>query len=280
MTEDLLERSPAAMAKRLVSARLAGTPLAEFPGPIPADLPAAYACQDAAIALWPDVVGGWKVGLIGAELAAQLGEDRLAGPIFSRSVWRSVLGASVPFPVFGGGFAAVEAEYVLVVGRDAPAGKTAWTRSEAFDMVRAVHVGVETAGSPLATINELGPCAIVSDFGNNAGLIIGPELAAWRTKAVEEWRCEVFVDGVSVGRGRASMLPGGPFESLRFLLALGARRARPLRAGDVVSAGAVTGVHSITAGQHARVAFDGCGEILCAAEPFGGNAARARQPVP
>ena len=51
-----------------------------------------------------------------------------------------------------------------------------WTRAEARELVAAVHVGVETAGSPLATINDLGPCAIVADFGNNAGLIVGPEL--------------------------------------------------------------------------------------------------------
>ena len=83
-----------------------------------------------------------------------------------------------------------------------------------------MHVGVETAGSPLATINDLGPSAIVADFGNNAGLIVGPELPGWRTTPVEEWQCETFVDGVSVGRGHGGVAPGGPFESLRFLLAL------------------------------------------------------------
>jgi hypothetical protein len=86
--------------------------------------------------------------------------------------------------------------------------------------VAAVHVGVETAGSPLATINDLGPAAIVADFCNNAGLIVGPVLPDWRTTPIERWQCETFVDDVAVGRGHAGVPPGGPFESLRFLLEL------------------------------------------------------------
>ena len=42
-----------ATAASFVSARLAGLALADYPGKLPADADAAYACQDAAIALWP-----------------------------------------------------------------------------------------------------------------------------------------------------------------------------------------------------------------------------------
>jgi 2-keto-4-pentenoate hydratase len=173
--------------------------------------------------------------------------------------------------VFRGGFAAVEAEFLLLLGADAPAGKRDWTRAEARELVSAVHVGIETAGSPLATINDLGPTAIVADFGNNAGLIVGPELRGWRTTPVERWQCETFVDDVSVGRGHAGVPPGGPFESLRFLLELCARRSRPLEAGAWVSTGAITGVHQVVAGQAARVRFEDAGDVLCRAESHRGS---------
>lgn len=257
-----------AIAKRLVAARLRGEPLAAFPGKLPSNLAAAYACQEAAIASWPDTVAGWKVGLIGPQLAPEFRQDRLAGPIFRASVRLALPEQRTRFPVYVGGFAAVEAEFLLRVGRDAPARKVDWTLDEARALVEAAHVGIETAGSPLATINELGPCAIVSDFGNNAGLIVGPELEDWRTRPVAEWRCETFVEERSVGRGDGSVPPGGPFESLRFLLGLNARRGRPLRAGDWVSTGAITGVHDIAAGQTARIMFDGAAELVCRAEPF------------
>lgn len=257
-----------AIAKRFVAARANGEPLAEFPGSVPSDLAAAYACQDAAIGLVDDTIAGWKVGLIGGEGFAVFKQNRLAGPIFRKTVRQARAGERVGFPVFRGGFAAVEAEFLLKVGRAAPADKRDWTSAEAQALVAAVHVGIETAGSPLATINELGPTAIVADFGNNAGLIVGPELPNWRTTPVEQWQCETFVDDTLVGRGHGGVPPGGPFESLRFLLELCARRSRPLKTGDWVSTGAITGVHEVVAGQAARVSFGEAGEILCRAEPF------------
>jgi 2-keto-4-pentenoate hydratase len=257
-----------AIARRLVGARASGNPLGAFPGRVPADLAAAYAAQEAGIALWPDTIAGWKVGLVGRDLVATFKQDRLAGPIFRRSVRRYVPDRETRFPVFVGGFAAVEAEFLLLLARDAPARKVEWTRAEARDFVEAVHVGVETAGSPLASINALGPCAIVSDFGNNAGLIVGPALPRWRSRPVEDWRVESFVDGVSVGTGHGGVAPGGPFESLRFLLELNARRGRPLRAGDWVSTGALTGIHEVVPGQTARISFADTADIVCTAEPF------------
>jgi 2-keto-4-pentenoate hydratase len=259
------------IAKRFVTARQTGDSLPAFPGTLPPDLASAYACQDAAIALVPDAIAGWKVGLIGKDAAAVFEQDRLAGPIFSSSVREARAGEQVGFPVFRGGFAAVEAEFLLRLGRDAPPDRMEWTREDARELVAAVHVGVETAGSPLATINDLGPTAIVADFGNNAGLIVGPLLPDWRTAPVERWQCETFVDGVAVGRGHGGVPPGGPFESLRFLLELCARRSRPLTAGAWVSTGAITGVHQVVAGQTARVSFGGAGEVLCRAEPHRGS---------
>jgi 2-keto-4-pentenoate hydratase len=266
------------IAKRFVTARRNGESLAAFPGPLPPDLAAAYACQEAAIELVPDSISGWKVGLIGKDLAAIFEQDRLAGPIFASSVREARAGETVAFPVFEGGFAAVEAEFLLRLGRDAPADRHEWTRAQARELVAAVHVGVETAGSPLATINDLGPTAIVADFGNNAGLIVGPVLRNWRTNPVEQWQCETFVDGVAVGRGHGGVPPGGPFESLRFLLELCARRGRPLRAGAWISTGAITGVHPIVAGQSARVSFGESGEVLCRAVPHRGSGAAADAP--
>lgn len=259
------------IAKRFVTARQTGEALPAFPGPLPPDLAAAYACQDAAIELVQDAIAGWKVGLIGKDAAAVFKHDRLAGPIFSSSVRESRAGETVGFPVFKGGFAAVEAEFLLRLGRDAPEGQRQWTRAQARELVAEVHVGVETAGSPLATINDLGPTAIVADFGNNAGLIVGPVLPRWRTTPVEHWHCETFVDGAGVGRGHAGVPPGGPFESLRFLLELCARRSRALKAGAWVSTGAITGVHEVVAGQTARVAFGDAGEVHCRAEPHRGS---------
>jgi 2-keto-4-pentenoate hydratase len=250
--------------------------LPDFPGALPPDLATGYRHQEAAIGLWPDEIIGWKIGRVsGAEFEAEHGRTRLAGPIFSRQLRRAGR-EPVRFPVFDGGFAAIEAEFVLVVGRDAPAAKAEWTTEEARALVGAMHIGIETAGSPLKTINALGPTVVVSDFGNNAGLILGPPVAGWRERSDASMTCESFIDGKSVGKGAAADLPGGPMESLRFLLEHCAKRGRPLSAGMLISTGAATGIHDIAIGQQARVDFGTLGTIECTAVAAEAETATAR----
>ena len=256
-----------AIAERFVGARLGAQALPGFPGEIPAGLDRAYICQDLAIERWPDRVIGWKIGRINPPLDQQLGADRLAGPIFARALFPDNPLRPTAFPVIEGGFAAVEAEFVCQVAADAPAGKQDWSSAEAAALVGEVYLGVEIAGSPLATINELGPLVVASDFGNNTGLVLGPRAAGWRDRPLGSWRCATSIDGRSVGEGCVLDLPGGPFEAMRFIAGLCAARGRPLRAGDLISTGAVTGVHEIRLGEIARLRFDGFGELSCEAVP-------------
>lgn len=256
------------IARRLVRARLQASALPDYPGTLPQSLDAGYASQDAAIAMWPTAVAGWKVGRIPDAWLARMGEERLVGPIFADAVQQALPGEAAGFAVIAGGFAAVEAEFVFRLGADAPAGKTVWTDDEALALIDTLLVGAELAGSPLPRINDLGPAVVVSDFGNNAGLILGPPVPEWRRMLgtlEQDLRCETAIDGVIVGSGRASDIAGGLVAALRFALARCARRGMPLRAGQLVSTGAATGIHDIRAGQQARVSFDGIGDIAVVA---------------
>lgn len=257
---------PQTIARRFVQARLSGDAITEYPGLAPQGPQQAYACQEAAIGLWPDQVAGWKVGRIPAPFDREYGADRLAGPIFTRHVWAAEAGGPVPFPVIEGGFSAVEAEFVFRLLADAPVDKPDWSREEALALDWEVLLGVEIAGSPFAGINDLGPGVTISDFGNNAGVILGETFSDWRAQ-MDSVACEAFIDGRSVGRGAAPGLPGGPMEGVRFLLENCARRGRPLRAGQLVSSGALTGVHRIGAGQPSRLVFGDLGEIQCLGVP-------------
>ncbi|HJS79047.1 MAG TPA: hypothetical protein VJ748_00365, partial [Vitreimonas sp.] len=140
------------IAGTLVAARQEAKALPGFPGEPPDSLAISYRVQDEAIALWPDEIAGWKIGRVPPHQVEMLGADRIAGPIFKHLVWAAG-GAEVAIPVFERGFAAVEAEYVLRIAHDVPPEDTEWTREDAAGLVAAMHIGVETAGSPLATIN-------------------------------------------------------------------------------------------------------------------------------
>ncbi|MDH5822418.1 2-keto-4-pentenoate hydratase [Luteimonas sp. RD2P54] len=251
-----------AIAGAFVRARLAGAALPAFPGEIPADLVAAYAVQDLAIARWPDEVVGWKVGYIQPARRDGSGDERLLGPIFRRNLWQVEDAARpVELPVFSGGFAAVEAEYVLRLLEDAPPDQTDWTPEQAAALPASLHTGIEIASSPLATINALGPRVVVSDFGNNNGLVMGREIHGWRGIAEADLVASTWIEEECVGRGGATTLPGGLLAAYAFALSRSARRGRPLRRGELIATGNATGIHDIAVGQAARVEFEQCGTI-------------------
>jgi len=244
-----------------VQARLAGRALDAFPGTLPPDLVTAYRCQSAALQRWPDDVAGWKVARIPPPWAAQYTEGRLIGPVFQRNVYRPATGATAECPVFVGGFAAVEAEIGVHVKIDAAAGRTDWNASSAIELVGAMCIGVEVASSPLATLNDLGSGAVVADFGNNWGVIIGADVSDWQSHAADI-QVATSIDGKLVGRGSVA-LQATPLEALAFAANKAASLGRPLRAGAYISTGMITGVHDIFVGQSAHLVFEGCGELRC-----------------
>ncbi len=255
------------IARAFVGARRSGRALDGYPGIQPESLEAAYLIQDEAIADWPDRIAGWKLGRIPPPLDARFGAGRLTGPIFSRNVWTA---GQTPtrFSVIEGGFAAVEAEYVLEIGETVP-DRAGWTVETVAPLVSRVFVGVEIAGSPFAGINDHGPAVTASDFGNNAGLILGGEIAGWRDR-LSGLTCTMTVNDTVVGRGGATAIPGGPLDSLAFLLNLLNLRGRQLEAGQLISTGAATGVHDIRIGQSAVADFGPDGRIDCLAVPATG----------
>ncbi len=256
------------VAAEFVKARRSAGFFTQYPGTKPQDLDSAYACQEEAISLWDDSVAGWKVGWIPEPLSEKFGAQRLVGPIFSRGVQRSDGSGIEEAPVFAQGFAAVEAEFVLQLAKDAPADVTEWTAETARRFVKAMYIGIEIASSPLQDINDYGPAVVASDFGNNAGLLLGPEVVDWQSRPLESLNCETRIDGIVVGRGSAANVSGGPLSALAFALRVNARRGRPLKAGDYVSTGATTGVHSIQAGQSAEAIFTGLGGLRCRTVPM------------
>lgn len=248
------------IAAQFVRARLTARPLSAYPGIVPTDGPAAYAAQEAAIEAWPDEVAGWKVARVPPDWTAKTSEPRLNGPVFSRNV-HIASGGTIPVcPIFEGGFAAVETEIVIRVGKNAPSNKTSWSIAEANEYIGSIHVGIEVASSPLATLNELGPAAVITDFGNNWGVVVGDEIRNWQS--IESIDCECFIDGVSVGAKPVTM-EQGPLSAFAFTLGKCASRGRPLQAGSWITTGMITGVHDIRIGQQSRHVFSGYGEVGC-----------------
>jgi len=260
-----VQQAANSIAGEFVRARLTAVSLTDYPGTLPANLAEAYACQDVAIGCWPDRICGWKVARVPRTWQQQFTEERLVGPIFRRNFHRAAAAQSSAVQIFSGGFAAVEVEIGIFMGPAPPPDKTEWTSAEAAELVEHICIGAEIASSPLATLNDLGPGAVISDFGNNWGAIAGEPIADWRVRP-RQLQCEAFVNDLSVGRASVDF-PAVPLAAFAFALSKAARRGRPLRAGAYISTGMITGVHALRVGDRARLTFADCGEILCHAVP-------------
>ena len=256
---DGLSRELDAISGRLVAARMAAEALPGFPGALPDSLDEAYAIQTASIARWGDTVAGWKIGMIPADHRLRVGDERLAGPIFKSSIVRIESGATRTMPIYEGGFAAVEAEFVLELGCAIHPSGTEYSDADLIDLVSSLYVGVEIASSPMAAINQLGPTCVVSDFGNNAGLLLGPAVADWKSRDFDSMTAKVMIDGTVVGNATANAIPGGPLAALRFLVGFAAARSIDLPEGTFISTGAATGIHDVSVSSAARVDFGSFG---------------------
>jgi 2-keto-4-pentenoate hydratase len=246
------------IAEAFVEARREKRGLPEYPGDIPAALEEAYVVQDHAIALDGRQIGGWKVGRINPP---RDGVDRLAGPIFADSIVEARDGLEMP--IFGAGFGAAEAEFLLRLRAAPPSGKTRFTEEEAADLIDAVHIGIEIASSPFTGINDHGPTVTISDFGNNNGLVIGPEIRDWRSADIRTWPVALDINGARIGAATAETMLDGPVGAVRFLLELMAARGIALEAGQWVSSGAVTGVHPVKPGDLVECRFGDGFEVTC-----------------
>lgn len=256
-----LPTTAADIANRFVAARRAAQALKDFPGVLPASLEAAYAVQDEGIRQWGAPVVGWKVALIHPDLRpAYNGEERLVGPVFAGTLVEAK-GEAVAAPVIEGGFAAIEAEFAVRLGTGLPARDEPYGLDEVTQAVDGLFLAVEVASNPLAVINDLGPGAIISGFGNNAGIILGPPVKGWRDAPLEALATRVVVDGATVGEGSAAKVPGGPLGALVFAANCLSARGLGLKAGDIVSTGASTGIHPVRPGMEALVSCGAAGDI-------------------
>lgn len=249
------------VARAFVEARRQSRILTDYPGQRPLDLASAYRIQDRAIQLDGREVIGWKVGRINSPLSGEYKSDRLAGPTFFDTVIPAENGEKPDMPIHAGGFAAVEAEFMLHVRpgwHEVPADLAA-----AAALIDDVRIGIEIASSPYPGINTDGPLVTISDFGNNSGLVLGPRIADWAERDLSAIQVTMTIDGVQIAQASAATMLDGPFGAVRFLLGNLVERGIGIGVPLWISTGAVTGVHEVTLGQRAAAFFDGVGSVGC-----------------
>lgn len=235
------------LSRTLVDARHRAGSLPEFPGPLPRDLDEAYEVQGLSVAAWPDEVVGWKVGGIPSSHRHKLGAKYLTGPVFRERLFYAHSDAVSEMPVFAAGFAAIEPEFILQLGE--------------FREQDRLFIGAEIASSPLVAINDIGPLAVVCDFGNNNGVLVGSEIEGWQEARERDLLVETIIDGESIATRIVKDLVADVLAAQSFLLDHARKKNIVLMPGALISTGAITGVHEAEVGAKSTLKFGEFGRV-------------------
>ena len=245
------------ISKALTRARDTRTPIEEFPGELPKTIDDAYAIQAACAKNTGKAIVGWKVAGMPPNMPGTWNVAKLVGPAFEGTIHKIKSGDTVELPIYAGGFAAVEPEYVAVLG-DIPDRDV--TLEDMDDVVSSLHIGMELAASTLIHANKIGPAAIISAMGLNGGVIVGPEIPKDADLTKVEVSCTIDCDLAgkkSTGAGMA-----GPYGSVVFAINHLRAQGIAIPPGTVISTGAITGVHSADDGSRSHIVYDGLGDFF------------------
>jgi 2-keto-4-pentenoate hydratase len=237
-------------SKLLVGAQRSRTPAATGDLSLGTD-EEAYRVQDNVFAeLWPGArPAGWKVGGPSDKVTPT------AAPIPPERLLRSP--ANVRFSALN--MVGVEAEVAFCLARDLPLRSRPYSDRSIAAAVGEVLVAIELCGSRLDGWRETSGLWKLADFQSNSALIVGSGTKDWSKIDFAAQECE-FVIGDRRAKAKGAHPYGNPFRLIPWIVKHAAERGHGLRAGDVITTGAWTGLEEVKAGDTVTARFPGIGE--------------------
>lgn len=239
-----------ANAHRLIQARKGATTV-RWRDIAPADPQAAYAVQDATLALIGPAAG-WKVGAKGPD--AEPG----CAPLPASGVFAA--GARLLGPPWH--MRGIEVEVALRLGRDLDPGDRLPAAAELLAAVDAVLPAVEVVETRLADWRDSEPLAQLADLQSHGALVLGaPSSLPARELDLREVEAYLAFDGQPVASTYGANPAGDIWRLLAWLARHCALRGQPLRAGQVVTTGSCTGLLFAPEGAHVQAQLRGIGLV-------------------
>lgn len=219
---------------------------------------AAYTEQAAGAAASGLTRAGWKVAAT-SELAQQmLGVPGPSiGPVFAEHISDSPAAAGAKTAHQD----AVECEFAFVMARDL-GDATSISRADMITAVDHALIAIEIVGCRFeGGFAEAGPNLCISDFSFNVGFVRGPKIENWPDVDLSQAPAAMHLNGEKVAEGSGADVMGDPVDALRWAAEEAARIGMPLKAGDVITTGTMTGAVKVAPGDHVVGDFGELGKV-------------------
>lgn len=150
-----------------------------------------------------------------------------------------------------------EAEIAFVLGADLPSPST--TAEQAASAVATVHAAIEIVDSRIADW-RITFADTVADNGSSAFFVLARDGKPLTGLDLEGAAMAMTFDGVTVSEGVGAAALGNPLNAAAWLARTLADAGEPLKAGDILLAGALGPMVALTPGAIVRAAIENIGE--------------------
>ncbi len=225
----------------------------------PATLEEGYEVQAALVRAWGATPRGYKIGCTSELAQRALGVSQ---PFAGRVLETGLLESPAVFAPADYIFHFLEPEFAFRLRDPLPPRPEAYGRDEVAAAVDLAYPAIEVVTSSYgAAWSEAGAVQLIADNAAHALLVLGRGSAGWRDLDLAAQRVELRIDGDAVTEGQGADALGHPLAALTWLANDRARRGQGLLAGEIVTAGVVTGLRDLQPGQTALADFGPLGEV-------------------
>lgn len=258
LSESALTRPDhAILAARLRDAYLGGVVAPLRDGLDPTDAAGAYAVQTINTRVWEGQgrrIVGRKAGLTARAVQAQLGVDQPDFGVLFADMRVADGGTLDPARTIQ---PKAEAEIAFVLAAALPSPET--TAEQAAAAVGTVHAAIEIVDSRIADW-KITFADTVADNGSSAFFVLAEDGKPLAGLDLEGAAMTLTVNGETASTGIGAAALGNPLNAAAWLARTLAARGEPLRAGDILLAGALGPMVTLKPGDQVRAVIAGIGE--------------------
>lgn len=223
----------------------------------PTDAAGAYAVQTINTRFWEGEgrrIVGRKAGLTAKAVQTQLGVDQPDFGVLFEDMRVCDGGTLDPAKTLQ---PKAEAEIAFVLGADLPDADT--TVEQVAAAVASVHAAIEIVDSRIADW-KISFADTVADNGSSAFFVLAENGLPLTGLDLEGAAMEMDVGGKTASTGVGAAALGNPLNAAAWLAQTLARKGEPLKAGDILLAGALGPMVALTPGDHVQARIAGIGE--------------------
>ncbi|MGV7119907.1 2-keto-4-pentenoate hydratase [Sphingopyxis sp. 550A] len=222
----------------------------------PTDAEGAYAIQTINARFWEAQgrrIVGRKAGLTAKAVQAQLGVDQPDFGVLFDDMRVADGGTLDPARTIQ---PKAEVEIAFILGADLPDTDT--TAEQVAKAVASVHAAIEIVDSRIADW-KISFADTVADNGSSAFFVLADQGLPLAGLDLEGAAMEMAINGVIASTGLGAAALGNPLNAAAWLARTLAGRGEPLKAGDILLAGALGPMVALAPGDHVEARIAGIG---------------------